>query len=413
MNISIKRLQNDIEKYARYGKDPNNGITRPSFSEADFEVRDLFIDELKQLGLEVKVDGASNIWGVMKGNGQKKGSIVIGSHLDTVPNGGKYDGALGVLVAKEIIRTLKDHNIILNHDLEIVSFTAEEPNDFNVSTMGSRSFTGKLLPEYLMDVTDSKGTRLTDCFKKAGGGLEHFPEMLQAQKDKKAFIELHIEQGKRLEQQNISVASVDKIVGIYRDKMTVIGEANHAGTTMMEHRFDALTAAAEMVLIAEKMAREDPKDTVCTVGKFDIFPNAANIIPGKVEFVLEVRGETEEDIQQLVANIKEEWEKIRKTRKVEFKEQNILNQKPVHLDTDIISSIENAAQKRNVPIVRLASMAGHDASHMADISKTAMIFVKSIDGKSHCPQEYSASDDIEIAGNVMLQAILNVDEQLD
>ncbi|USG65476.1 Zn-dependent hydrolase [Brevibacillus ruminantium] len=413
MNISIERLLVDLEKYAAYGKSAEGGITRPSFSEPDFEVRELYVNELKELGLDVSIDGAANIWGRLPGTGEKKGTIVIGSHLDTVPNGGKYDGALGVLLAKEIIRTLIDSGVRLQHDLEIVSFTAEEPNDFNLSTFGSRCLTGKLTTNQLETVTDSKGYRLADGLIRAGGGLHKFAALEQIRSEKKAYIELHIEQGRRLAAKNIPVASVDRIVGIYRDKITVLGEANHAGTTMMEHRVDALSAAAELILIAERIARQDPKDTVCTIGKLDVFPNAANIIPGTVEFILEVRGESRADIEHLVSQIKKEWEPVKQSRAIEIREQTILNQSPVEMDGEIVTLIEQAAQDRLVPCLRLASMAGHDASHMADISKAAMIFVKSPNGKSHCPEEFSTSEDIEIAGNVMLDAIVKVDRQLD
>ncbi|KEQ23258.1 Zn-dependent hydrolase [Paenibacillus tyrfis] len=412
LNISMERLQQDLDKYAEFGRDANGGMTRPSFCPADFEVREIFVRQLEAMGLTVTIDGAANIWGTLKGNGQKQGALVIGSHLDTVPNGGKYDGALGVLLAKEIIRTIMDHKVSLDHDLEIVSFTAEEPNDFNLSTMGSRCFTGKLSPDHLKEVTDSQGRRLAEAFLQAGGGLDKFPEMKTLQKDKKAYIELHIEQGKRLAANNMPVASVDKIVGIYRDKITVIGEANHSGTTMMEHRCDALTAAAELILMAENAARNDEGDTVCTVGKLDVIPNAANIIPGKVEFILEVRGETREDIRRVVAAIKQAWKHVESKRRVQIKELNILDQAPVRLDEEVVALIEQAASDRNAPFLRLASMAGHDASHMADICKAAMIFVKSPNGKSHCPEEYSTWEDIEIAGNVMLDAVLKADRHL-
>lgn len=242
--INMERLLSDIEKYATYGKDVHGGITRPSFSQADIKIRDLFINELKDMSLGVVVDGAANIWGRLKGSGKKSGSIVIGSHLDTVPNGGKYDGALGVLMAKEIIKTLMEYNISPDHDIEIVSFTAEESNDYNLSTFGSRSFVGRLSPHVVMEAVDSKGIRLVDALKKVGGNIEQFPMMEELKRDKKAFIELHIEQGKRLEAKNISVAVVDKAVGVYRSIVTVIGEANHSGTTMMTHRADALVAAS-------------------------------------------------------------------------------------------------------------------------------------------------------------------------
>src|SRR5699024_7502865 len=234
----------------------------------------------------------------------------------TVPNGGKYDGALGVLVAKEIIQTFIENNVTFNHDIEIVSFTGEEANDFNLSTMGSRSFVGKLKKEDVLDITDSSGKKLTDAFLKGGGGTHLFDLMERERDKKKVFLELHIEQGKRLENKNLSLGIVDKIVGIYRDVITVCGESNHSGTTMMEDRFDALNTASEMTLAVEEEAKKLKSNAVATVGKFNVLPNATNIIPGKVEFILEVRSSSSNEIKNLVKNIRKRWESIANKRSI-------------------------------------------------------------------------------------------------
>lgn len=413
MHINMDRLLTDIERYASYGKDSRGGVTRPSFSEADLEIRDVYIRELREMGLEVSIDGVANIWGKRRGTGKKAGSIVIGSHLDTVPNGGKYDGALGVLMAKEIVKTIMEHNISLDHDLEIVSFTAEESNDFYLSTMGSRAFVGRLTPDELKVACDSQGILLVDALEKAGGGMERFHEIEELKKDKKVFIELHIEQGKRLEAKNIAVAVVDKAVGIYRSKVTVFGEANHSGTTMMAHRKDALTAAAEMILEVERLSTEDQTDLVGTVGRLNLFPNTVNTVPGQVEFVLEVRGETEEQIHQVVREIQAGWARIGERRQVTIEQNVMLDQKPALFDSEVVSIIQNTAEELSEPYLTLASMAVHDAVHMSAIAKSAMIFVKSIDGKSHCPDEYSTPEDIEKVGQVFLQAVIKMDQLLD
>ncbi|KMY53326.1 allantoate amidohydrolase [Bacillus sp. FJAT-27231] len=412
VQINLDRLVRDIEKYAEYGKNNNGGITRPSFSKADHEVRALFIQELEELGLNVTIDGAANIWGRKKGTGKQEGTIVIGSHLDSVPNGGKYDGPLGVLTAKEIIKTLIEHDIMLDHDLEIVSFTAEESNDFNLSTFGSRSFAGKLPAEMLETVHDSKGNLIKTELEKVGGGLEKFPAMGQMAEEKKAFIELHIEQGKRLESRNLSVAVINKFVGMYRSTVRVSGQANHSGTTMMEHRQDALAAAAEIILEVERHCREDETDLVGSVGKLNVFPNATNIIPGQVEFNLEVRGEDGDRIYKVVDLIRESWKTIAQKRQVEVEEEIFLRQDPIDLDQEIVSILQRTAEEMKEPYRTFASMAVHDAAHMAAVTKSAMIFVKSINGKSHCPEEISLPEDIEKAGNLMLKSLMNIDREL-
>ncbi|WP_340084755.1 Zn-dependent hydrolase [Siminovitchia sp. FSL H7-0308] len=409
MRINIDRLMSDIERYGTYGLDPKGGLTRPSFSEPDYQVRELFMKELKEMGLAVYVDPIANIWGRWSGEDTSKKSIVIGSHLDTVPNGGMFDGALGVLVAKEIMKTIIEHEVPLKHTLEIVSFTAEEPNDFNLSTMGSRTFTGKLTKEDLMTVTDSKGTKLKDAVEKAGGSLERLPI---EKDDIAAFVELHIEQGKQLESAELPVGVVDRIVGIYRDKVTIIGESNHSGTTMMNDRFDALTAASEMILAVETILRNHGTDAVATIGKLDVFPNAANIIPGKVDMVLEIRSGTAAERIELKKMIYQKWDEVIDRRKVSINVVNILDQQECQFDEQIVQWIQESAKDLQIPYTTFSSMAGHDATHMADVAKTAMIFVKSINGKSHCPEEFSKKEDIEQAANVMLNAVLNIDQKL-
>jgi N-carbamoyl-L-amino-acid hydrolase len=401
----------DLNRYAEYGKNDNGGVTRPSFSKADHQVRNIFIDELKNMGLTVAIDGAANIWASKNGKGKKKGSIVIGSHLDSVPNGGKYDGPLGVLMAKEIVKTLQENNVSLDHDLEIVSFTAEESNDFNFSTFGSRSFVGRLTAERLEGVRNSKGAFLKDELHKVGGGLDKYPVMKKMHSDKKAFLELHIEQGQRLENSEISMAIINRVVGTYRSKVKIIGEANHSGTTMMENRKDALAAAAEMILEVEMYCRAEG-DVVGTVGTINISPNAANIIPGQVDFILEIRAETEAAIQKAVAKIRSSWDQIVGRRKVKMIQEVFLDQKPVALDQGLVTLIENTAKDLNEPCLILPSMAVHDAAHMASITKSVMVFVKSIGGKSHCPEEFSKSEDIEKAGNLLLNSIVRLDQML-
>ena len=411
LKINLSRLLQGIERYGEYGKNEQGGVTRPSFSNEDHQVRQLFIEELEEMGLQINIDGAANIWGKYKGTGKKKGSIVIGSHLDSVPNGGKYDGPLGVLMAKEIIKTLKDHNILLDHDIEIVSFTAEESNDFNFSTFGSRCFVGKLTSGMLVDARDSKGALLSDELKKVGGGLDKFPSMKNMHSDKKAFIELHIEQGQRLESANISIAVINSVVGTYRSFVSVKGDPNHSGTTMMVNRRDALTAASEMILEVERYCKARG-NVVGTVGRLNVSPNAANIIPGQVDFILEIRAESEGIIQEALDSIQDVWHEISTRRQVKIGQEVFLDQKPVLLDQVLVSVLETTAKEMNEPCLTLPSMAVHDAAHMASVTNSVMVFVKSIGGKSHCPEEFSEPNDIEKVGNLILQGIIRLDRTL-
>ncbi|MBD8007200.1 Zn-dependent hydrolase [Bacillus norwichensis] len=412
MQINRQRLLNDIEKYSLYGRDERGGITRPAFSEPDMQVRELFIKELKDLGLKVSVDPIANIWGKRKGKGEMNGTIVIGSHLDTVPNGGKYDGALGVLIAKEVVVTLIENKIELQHDLEIVSFTAEESNDFGFSTLGSKTFAGKLTEEELIHASDSQGTLLKDAVRYAGGDLYKLDEMVKDRREKKAYVEIHIEQGKRLESNHLSVGIVEDMVGVYRTRVKVKGEANHSGTTMMAHRSDALAAASEMVLAVEKICCADETDLVGTVGQLSVEPNAVNVVPGEVNFVAEIRSEDEARMDHVINLIEENWKRILNARGVTMEQNLMVKQKPIPMDEDIVTIFRETADELSEPYTVFPSMAVHDAAHMASLSKACMIFVKSINGRSHCPEEYSKPEDIEKAANILLNGVINIDKVL-
>lgn len=410
MKINIDRLMSEVEYYGSHGLIPNEGVTRPSFSKSDYLVRKLFINQLEQMGLVVRIDPIANIWGKLVSRNENAQSIVIGSHLDTVPNGGKFDGALGVLVAKEIIQTLQENSVSLNHHLEIVSFTGEEANDFNLSTMGSRALTGKLDYATLVNTVNSTNELLSTFVKKAGGDLEKLVEI--ERDDLAVYLELHIEQGKRLERNNLSVGVVNGIVGIYREKIIVEGEQNHAGTTMMNDRSDALVSASEIVFSVERIARNVSSNAVATIGKFTVFPNTASIIPGRVELILEIRSMDRNERQVIIDEIYLELANIQEKNNVRILSENLLDQQESIFDEEMVGILQSSAELLEIPYVTIPSMAGHDATHLTDITKTAMIFVKSIDGKSHCHQELSLPKDIEKAANTMLHALLVADKQL-
>ncbi|MGH2316671.1 Zn-dependent hydrolase [Planococcus sp. SE5232] len=410
MKININRLMSAIEAYAKYGQVEGGGVTRPSFSTADYQVRELFSQELEALGMTVSVDAIANIWGTLPGSDEMSPPLVIGSHLDTVPNGGKYDGALGVLVAKEIVETLKEHQVTLAHPLQIVSFTAEEANEFNFSTMGSRALSGKLSSEELLAAEDRSGRTLAAAVEKAGGDLSKVGT--GNKKTMAAYFELHIEQGSKLENENLSVGIVDSIVGIYRDLITIDGQQNHSGTTIMKNRKDALVAAGEMVAEVQKLAIALDSDTVATVGKFEVFPNAANIIPGRVEFTLEVRSADGQERRNLVQCIHNSFRMIEERHGVKMAIANNYNTQECDFNRQLIGFMEEAAAESGIHYIVLPSMAGHDAMNLAAMTKSVMVFVKSINGISHSPQELSLPEDIEKSANVLLNALLKADQAL-
>ncbi|NUU60124.1 Zn-dependent hydrolase [Paenibacillus agri] len=414
LRINSKRLEESIHELAEFGLNENGGMDRTTFTPDELAARDWLKDQLEQLALELRVDQAANIWAKRPGTDNSLPAIAFGSHIDTVPNGGKYDGALGVLIALEVMKLLREHDIVTRHPLALVSFSAEEPNPFGLSTFGSRAVTHKLTKEHIVGVTNHDGYLLTEALRSAGGDPDRFEEAVLKSGDLCAFIEVHIEQGKRLLNQAIPVGVVTAITGIYREEIVVEGEANHAGTTLMEDRNDALTAAAEIVLALEEVCIIHPaKEVVGTVGRMIVSPNAANIIPEKVTFIVEIRGKKREEIREVI----EAWEKrIQCTalkRSAQVKRKIVLDQDPAPMDEEVIKVCQEQSRELGYAYDLLGSMAGHDATHMASITRSGMLFVPSIGGKSHCPDEESRMEDIEKVSNVMLHAILELDQRLD
>ncbi|RCW42231.1 Zn-dependent hydrolase [Paenibacillus prosopidis] len=414
LRVNTARLEQSIHALAMFGRNEHGGLDRTTFTPAELAARDWLKDQLARIALEIRVDQAANIWAVRKGNEPILPAIAFGSHIDTVPNGGKYDGALGVLIALEVMRVLQEHEIITRHPLELVSFSAEEPNPFGLSTFGSRAVTKKLKRTDIMDVKNPAGQLLTDALRSAGGDPDRFEDAARGPEELSAFLEVHIEQGKRLLERNIPVGVVTAITGIYRETVMVSGEANHAGTTLMEDRKDALTASCGIVLSLEKVCRNHPaSEVVGTVGRMVITPNAANIIPEKAWFIAEIRGKSRKEIQEVITA----WEScisvIEKERGAIVQRTVMLDQPPAPMDDEVIRVSQEQAHLLGYPFQLLGSMAGHDAAHMASITRSGMLFVPSIDGKSHCPDEESRMEDIEKAANVLLHTILELDQRLD
>lgn len=414
LRVNPARLEQSIRALAMFGRNEHGGLDRTTFTPAELAARDWLKEQLAGIALEIRVDQAANIWAVRKGSEPFLPAIAFGSHIDTVPNGGKYDGALGVLIALEVMSVLQEHEIVTRHPLELVSFSAEEPNPFGLSTFGSRAVSKKLKRTDIIGVKNPAGQLLTDALRSAGGDPDHFEEAARSPEELSAFLEVHIEQGKRLLERNIPVGVVTAITGIYREIVIVSGEANHAGTTLMEDRKDALTASSEIVLALEKVCRNHPaSEVVGTVGRMVITPNAANIIPEEAQFIVEIRGKSREEIQEVITA----WEScisvIEQERSAIVQRTVMLDQPPAPLDDEVIRVSQEQAHSLGYPYYLLGSMAGHDAAHMASITRSGMLFVPSIGGKSHCPDEESRMEDIEKAGNVLLHTILELDQRLD
>lgn len=413
ININHARLMRNLMNLGKIGENKNGGVDRALGSAADEEARNWLKSYwTEHMGLEAETDAAANLWLTWK-TGQKTRPIAIGSHHDAVPDGGKYDGALGVLLATEIMETLMEARVQMRHPLTVVSFTGEEPNPYNVSTLGSKVVSGRLDRAALEPVKSrDTGETMKSTICRLGGSLERLETARLSAEDYAAFLECHIEQGHRLEDMGLAIAAVTCITGIYREEIRVKGEANHAGTTCMGDRKDAFLGAAEFALGLEAIVKQY-EGIVATSGYVKVIPGEANIIPGETVMIIDIRTCREDLLEKVLRQMDEMTGRLQEKRRIQFCRNVILDQKPVPMAEPVVRAVESGCLAIGEPTVRLESMAGHDAANMARVTESGMIFVRSVGGKSHCREEYTTPEDIEKVGNAMLAAVLELDRKLD
>jgi N-carbamoyl-L-amino-acid hydrolase len=337
---------------------------------------------------------------------------MVGSHTDTVPEGGRFDGIAGVSAALEVARTLRDQNVELDHTLEIVDFLAEEVSIFGVSCIGSRGIAGLLAPEWLEREVDD--LTLDAGIRQAGGD----PSRIDAEKrsDIKAFLELHIEQGTVLEDAELDIGVVTAIAGITRIEIVVEGRADHAGTTRMGKRLDALTAAARIVLAVEQLGTQfsqAPTHFAATVGEFRMEPNAANVVPARVVLLIDARAELRADMEKFIDEIDAIAQEVAAETGVAIEApRRISDNFPTPADPQVLAILETSSDATGARHRRMASGAGHDTAWMARVSKAAMIFIPCLAGRSHSPEEFAETEDIALGAAVLLEAVKRLDKEL-
>ena len=398
------RLQQRIAELSRFGANPEGGVSRVAFSDADIAGRDYIRKLMQEAGLVVRVDTAGNIIGRRDGSDPKAPAIMTGSHIDSVPGGGNYDGDVGVIGAIEVAQVLRERGVRLRHPLEIVSFTDEEGG-----LIGSLAMTGRLAPAVL-DVLTHSGKTIRDGVRAVGGDPDRLDESRRRPNSLKAFIELHIEQGADLDEGDIDIGVVEGIVGIRWWDVTIDGVANHAGTTPMNRRRDALLSAAEFALAVNRVATTLPGRHVATVGRIRAEPGAANVIPGRVVMSLEIRDLAAEKIRDVYDAIHAEALKIAQARQtpISFAEIEVASE-PAPTDERMRRIIAKAASSLGLTHKLMPSGAGHDAQDMTHIAPTGMIFVPSVGGVSHSPKEFTSPQDMANGANVLLQTVLAID----
>jgi N-carbamoyl-L-amino-acid hydrolase len=398
------RLEQRIHALGRFGANPGGGVSRVAFSAADIAGREYIQSLMQQAGLAVRIDAAGNLIGRRDGTDPSLPVIMTGSHIDSVPQGGNYDGDVGVLGAIEVAELLRAHGIATRHALEFVVFTDEEGG-----VVGSQAMAGRVGPETL-DVVSHSGLTIRNGIRAVGGDPARLAEAHRAPGSIAAFVELHIEQGAILDEAGIDIGVVEGIVGIRWWDVTIEGVANHAGTTPMNRRRDALLAASELTLAVNGIASTMPGTQVATVGRIRAEPGAPNVIPGRVVLSLEIRDLAAPKMEQLFQAIAAEAQRIAAARgtPIRFDEIDVALM-PAPTDERLRGVIESVATSLGLSHRRLPSGAGHDAQDMAHVAPIAMIFVPSRDGISHAPQEYTDPADMANGADVLLRTLLAID----
>lgn len=406
--VNQDRLENRIFELAKFGLQENGETERVAFSDADIEAQEWVIQALVNLGLEVHIDFAGNIIGRREGKKTSLKPISFGSHIDRVPNGGNYDGCVGSMASLELLEVLNENKIKTKHPLEIIIFSNEEGG-----VMGSRALAGHL-GKSALSVVNSTGYSMGEGIMRLGGDTTRIEEVARKKGDIAAFLELHIEQGGTLEKENIQIGIVEGIVGLKWWDVEFKGFSNHAGTTPMNARQDALLAAAKFIIAVNEITTSFEGAQVGTVGKIKAEPGAPNVIPGKVVTSLEIRDLSSEVIEKVYQAIKSRGEEIAKASnvKIEFRALDTTAD-PAIMTASIQDEIATSAEKLGLSTKRMPSGAGHDAQDMALIAPTGMIFVPSKGGISHSPKEFTSATAMTNGANVLLHTILALDKKLD
>ena len=402
MRINADRLHESVRQLARIGATPGGGVTRLALSPEDRAARDLLRRWMESVGLRVRIDDLGNMTGRRAG-AQSGAAVVLASHIDTVRRGGRYDGAYGVLAALEVMRTLNDLQVTTTKPLELVNWTNEEGVRFEPAMIASGAVAGRFTPEYVYGRTDREGARFGDELERIGykGDRRDRPGPIAA------YLELHVEQGPVLEDAGVPVGVVEGIVGITWSEVTAEGHADHAGPSPMPLRRDALVAAARIIAGVDEMART-VEGAVGTVGRIAAEPNVINTIPGKVTFSVDLRHPDLTTLETLVASLERMGRDIAAATGVSIGINRFWTSEPTPFAAEVVEAVQAAVDELGVPTRRVWSGAGHDAKYMQDVAPSAMIFARSINGLSHCEQEYSTPEDLEAGANVLLRAALRL-----
>ncbi|MGI9625626.1 MAG: Zn-dependent hydrolase [Longimicrobiales bacterium] len=403
-DIDGERVNRILSELQRYGGTGDGGTTRLAYSNEDLAAREYVSETMSHAGLDVSIDLAGNLVGRKVGTSPGAKPVVIGSHIDSVPNGGSYDGQVGSAGALEVALSLHDQSIELRHPLEVIIFQNEEGGK-----TGSRALVGRVEP-FELELETASGFTIHEGIRRLGGNPERLAEAQRQADSVHGFLELHIEQGGVLEAADVQIGVVEGIVGIRRWTMTVEGVPNHAGTTPMDQRRDALVASSELTVAVHQIALETPGRHVATVGRIEAVPGAPNVVPGRVVASLEIRDLTMDRIGELYELIREAALEIDERRNVTTAFDRFYESLAAPTDPRLRDIVESSAEAGGYRSMRMPSGAGHDAQSMAEVGPIGMIFVPSDAGVSHSPKERTAAEDVKRGTHVLFESLLRLDQ---
>lgn len=426
IEIDVAYIQRLINQLADM-HEPETRYTRRSFTDVYRKAREWLKEEMRELGLSVRMDAAANIIGVYGDRKQSelhsensgaqnldsRGVWAIGSHTDTVANGGRFDGIAGVVAGLAVVKGLSEGGYQPKRPLEIIDFLAEEPCAFGLSTVGSRGMVGNLTAD-MLGFEDETGRTLAQGIEFMGGSPSHLTGPLRSSEDIRSFLELHIEQGPVLETDELDIGVVTGIAGIRRYRVTIHGEQGHSGTVPMELRRDALAAASEMVSTIYHMTktRSASEQCVATVGVLNVDPNHANVIPGKVTFTVEVRSIKNTTLAELSDDILEQVCAVGEDYHVSVKTESLSQTTPVSSDASLLNTLQKSVESMKLRSTNLPSGAGHDAAQIASIAPMAMVFIPCRGGVSHHPDEFSTYEQVACGASVLAETIMQLDSEV-
>ncbi|WP_144460593.1 Zn-dependent hydrolase [Siminovitchia fortis] len=403
--IDPAELAEKLAGLAEIGRTVGGGVSRFPYKVEEKQAKQLFSGWMEEMGLAVKEDAIGNLFGRLDGENPDLPVVLTGSHLDSVPNGGAFDGPLGCVSSLLAVKALIQSGAPLKRSVELVVFVDEEGTRFNNSLFGSRTLMGEVKKEDLMKFKDQNGKVLYEAMKESGFDPDNISSAYRNPKEIHAFLELHIEQGKRLEAEGKNIGIVNGIAGPVWTSFTFYGETDHAGNTPMEYRKDTVAAAGEFILAVEQMPRIFSETAVATVGKMNIFPNGTNVIAGKTELMVDARDIDENARDRMIAALKNTAKEIAQKRGLSVEVKEEVKIPPVVVPNKIQEAVREAAETSGLTAINIPSGAGHDAMIMGKYVPSGMIFVPSLNGKSHSPEEWTSLPDCVNGIQVMKKAL--------